>query len=493
MRMMEQKMSNSNPKKALSFPKVFWIANIMELFERAAYYGMNSVLAIYLTTSLIDGGPGFGEDAVGFLQAIVYAVTYIVPILGGALAEKLGYRRMLILSFSLLSGGYFITGAFHTYGLIFAALLFMAFGAGLFKPIISGTIARSTNEANSGFGFGIYYWMINLGAFLAPIVVNILRGSKAFAWSQVFMASAIYTAVMLIPAIFFFKDPQLPGKGASLKTTFKNALVVLGDARFMLMIFIYSIFWILYFQNFGTILWYLRDFINTAPVNGFLRQFIPGFTFTEELATSISAGTIILLQIAVSRLVKNRKAIPTMCTGMLIGSLSFLFFAFSRSPWIFILGLFVFAIGEMTAHPKYYSYIGMIAPQDRKAVYMGYSFLYGVIGSLFGSSIGAALYTQIAKPGNPTLFFLIFCALGLLGFVGLLWFNKRCSQDTPEANSLARKVLFRVYLSLAVLAVLAIIRFSMLQNFKSIFSAGMILLISGGGIIITLRQRRNKE
>ncbi|MBN2243411.1 MAG: MFS transporter, partial [Acidobacteria bacterium] len=178
-------MSGRNPRMKLSFPRVFWIANVMELFERGAYYGMNSVLAIYLTTRLVDGGPGFSEDAVGFLQAIVYAVTYIVPILGGALAEKYGYRRMLILSFCLLASGYFITGTFHTYGLIFAALLFMAFGAGLFKPIISGTIARSTTGANSGFGFGIYYWMINLGAFLAPIVVNVIRGSKSFAWNQV--------------------------------------------------------------------------------------------------------------------------------------------------------------------------------------------------------------------------------------------------------------------------------------------------------------------
>lgn len=483
-------MSGRNPRKRLSFPRVFWIANVMELFERGAYYGMNSVLAIYLTTQLVNGGPGFSEDAVGFLQAIVYAVTYIVPILGGALAEKYGYRRMLILSFCLLSCGYFVTGTFHTYGLIFAALLFMAFGAGLFKPIISGTIARSTTEANSGFGFGIYYWMINLGAFLAPIVVNVIRGSRSFAWNQVFIASALYAAAMLIPAVFLFKDPPLPGKSATLKATFRNALVVLGDARFMLMIFIYSIFWILYFQNFGAILWYLRDFIDTAPVNEFMRRFIPGFTFTEELSTSISAGTIILLQIFVSRLVRNWKAIPTMCTGMLIGSLSFLFFAFSRSPWIFILGLFTFAIGEMTAHPKYYSYIGTIAPQDRKAVYMGYSFLYGVIGSLFGSSIGASLYAQIAKPGDPTLFFLIFCALGLLGFAGLLWFNRKFSRDTPEANRLARKVLFMIYLALAALSILAIIRFSMLQNFKSIFSAGMILLISGGGIAITLRQKK---
>jgi dipeptide/tripeptide permease len=47
----------------------------MELFERAAYYGLNSVLAIYLTDKVSDGGLGFSEESVGFLQALVYALT----------------------------------------------------------------------------------------------------------------------------------------------------------------------------------------------------------------------------------------------------------------------------------------------------------------------------------------------------------------------------------------------------------------------------------
>jgi POT family proton-dependent oligopeptide transporter len=65
-----------------SFPKVFWIANVMELFERAAYYGLNSILAIYLTDSIKEGGLGFSEQSVGFLQSLIYAFTYIVPIIG---------------------------------------------------------------------------------------------------------------------------------------------------------------------------------------------------------------------------------------------------------------------------------------------------------------------------------------------------------------------------------------------------------------------------
>ena len=131
----------------------------------------------------------------------------MLPILGGALADRYGYRRMLMVAFSLLASGYFAAGYMSTYALVFLALLVMATGAGLFKPIISGTIARTTDERTSAFGFGIYYWMINLGAFLAPLVVSVLKG---FSWQYVFTASALYTGLMLLPALFVYRDPPRP-------------------------------------------------------------------------------------------------------------------------------------------------------------------------------------------------------------------------------------------------------------------------------------------
>src|SRR5512140_728229 len=248
------------------FPATFWVANVMELFERAAYYGMNSVLAVYLAGRVEEGGLGFSEQSVGFLQSIVYAATYVLPIAGGALADRYGYRRMLLVAFSLLSAGYFASGNVTAYGAVFTALLLMATGAGLFKPIISGTIARSTTEANSGFGFGIYYWMINVGAFIAPLFVSWLKG---FSWSYVFTASALYCALMLLPTLFAYHEPPKPENTKRLGEVLASAAMVLGDARFMLMIFIYSGFWILYFQNFGSILWYMRDFVDKGPVNRF--------------------------------------------------------------------------------------------------------------------------------------------------------------------------------------------------------------------------------
>jgi dipeptide/tripeptide permease len=441
-----------------SFPGVFWVANVMELFERAAYYGMNSVLAIYLSDSVDKGGLGFSEDSVGFLQSLIYALTYVVPILGGALADRYGYRRMLIAAFSLLASGYFVTGHMSAYGAVFLSLLVMATGAGLFKPIISGTIARTTTEANSGFGFGVYYWMINAGAFAAPLVVSYLKG---FSWSYVFTASALYCALMLLPALFLYRDPPKPASTKTLAEVLGSAATVLGDARFMLMIFIYSGFWILYFQNFGSVLWYLRDFVDKEPVNRLFAGLGIPLSFDAEHVTVINAGTIILLQVVVSRVVKNLKPLPTMIGGLAIGALGFLCLAWAPNPWIFILGIAVFSIGEMTAHPKYYSYVGLVAPADRKAVYMGYAFLYGVIGSLVGSNLGGILYESMLKPlvgklgveGDLRRFWLIFAALDVVAVAGLLLYNRYFAEATPSGERSARRIMVGIYAALVVLAV----------------------------------------
>ncbi len=478
-----------------SFPRVFWVANTMELFERAAYYGMNSVLAIYLTDSIQSGGLGFTEQSVGFLQGLIYAITYVVPILGGALADRYGYRRMLIVAFALLATGYFATGHMSAYGAVFASLLIMATGSGLFKPIISGTIARTTTEENSGFGFGIYYWMINLGAFLAPMIVSYLKG---FSWSYVFMASSLYCAAMLIPALFLFKDPPKPESTRSLKDVLGGAAMVLGDARFMLMIVVYSGFWILYFQNFGSVLWYMRDFVVTAPVDELFASIGMSIKFGPEYVTIINAGTIILLQVVVSRLVKNAKPLPTMITGMFLGCLGFILLAFSSTVWIFIAGIVVFSIGEMTAHPKYYSYVGLVAPADKKAVYMGYAFLYGVIGSLVGSNLGGALYESILKPivGQPDagetvrLFWLLFAGLDIAAVVGLTFYNRSFALDTPETNARARTIMIGVYLLLLLIGAWFLYTsvFAGAEvSYKTMIQAIIMLFIGGGGVAISLK------
>jgi dipeptide/tripeptide permease len=484
------------------FPRTFWVANVMELFERGAYYGLNSVLAVYLTLSVAEGGLGASEQAVGFLQGIVYALTYVLPILGGALADRYGYRRMLLVAFSLLATGYFAAGYMSTYALVFLALLVMASGSGLFKPIISGTIARTTDERTSAFGFGIYYWMINLGAFLAPLVVSVLKG---FSWQHVFTASALYTGLMLLPAALLYREPPRPASTKSLADTLRGAAEVLGDARFMLMIVVYSGFWILYFQNFGSVLWYLRDFVDRAPVSAAVNSLLGAlglpwtFSFDAEHVTVINAGMIILLQVVVSRIVKDRPALGTMVTGMAIGALGFLCLASSRNAWVFILGIAVFSIGEMTAHPKYYSFVGLIAPADRKAVYMGYAFLYGVFGTLLGSNLGGLLYERVMKPvigtpqadGRARLFWLLFAALDVVALLGLIAFARAFGVDTPETRRRAAVAMGAVYAVIALVGLgflLMALAASPVQS-KTVVQSLIFIALGGGGLLVNRRAR----
>jgi hypothetical protein len=172
---------------------------------------------------------------------------------------------------------------------------------------------------------------------------------------------------------------------------------------------------------------------------------------------------------------------------------------------MFVLSIAVFSIGEMTAHPKYYSYVGLVAPQDKKAVYMGYAFLYGVFGSLFGMNLGAVLYENILKPVVPSAkaveaglplaaeaiiqaksFWLIFAVLGGVCLVGMLLYNRFFSEETHETNRRAWKImvgLYSVYFLIYSLFLVEEIQW------KTFIQAIILLLLGGGGLSISLRRK----
>ncbi len=412
-----------------SFSKNFWTAITMEFFERGSYYGVMSVLSVYMVLGVQQGGLGFSKEKVGIIKSVITPLLYILPIVAGAIADRFGYRKSLFFAFFVMSAGYFLTSISTSYSAVFMSLLLMAIGAGTFKPIISGTIARTTDSSNSSLGFGIYYWSINLGAFLFPLIL--VPYLKSFGWNYIMIMASVGTGWLLLLNLFVFREPERPQSQKSLVQVFKEMVLVLKDYKFIFTIVIYSGFWILYFQMFDSVLWFLKEHIDMTPVNrtvnSLLSLFIsnPSWEFDAEHVTVINAGTIILLQLVVSAIVKNSKPLPTMIFGILLGTIGLGILAVSSYAWAFIAGLVIFSLGEMTAHPKFISYIGLIAPEDKKALYLGYSFLYGVIGSFIGGMLGAFAYVRlVTNMHRPDLFWLMFCCIGLLTIVGLLLYNR---------------------------------------------------------------------
>jgi proton-dependent oligopeptide transporter, POT family len=412
-----------------SFTKNFWTVIIMEFFERGSYYGVMSVLSVYLVMSVDNGGLGFSKESVGVIKSTITPLLYLLPILSGAIADRFGYRKVLMFAFVVMSTGYYLTSTVTSYSLVFLSLTLMAVGAGFFKPIISGTIARETDASNSGLGFGIFYWTINLGAFIFPLIL--VPYLKGISWSYIFIMASIGTGWLLVLNLFVYKEPPRPKSTKSIFEVLKGVVLVLKDYRFVTMIVIYSMFWILYFQMFDTVLWYLKEYMDMTPVNNAVNSLLglfvdnPHWEFDAEHVTVINAGTIILLQLVVSSIVKNTKALPTMIIGIAMGTVGMAILAISMHAWVFMAGIIIFSIGEMTAHPKFISYVGLIAPADKKALYLGYSFLYGVIGSAIGGILGATLYVHfVDNMHRPGLLWFIFSLIGVATIIGLLLYNK---------------------------------------------------------------------
>jgi dipeptide/tripeptide permease len=390
---------------------------------------MMSVLSVYLVLGINDGGLGFSKESVGVIKSTITPLLYFLPIISGAIGDRYGYRKVLFFAFITMSFGYLLTGLSSTYAAVFSSLILVALGAGFFKPMIAGTIARVTDESNSTLGFGIYYWSINLGAFLFPLIL--VPYLKSISWSYIFFMAAIGTGWLIFLNFFVYKEPAREKNRKPLGLVFAEMFTVLRDFRFILMIVIYSGFWIMYFQVYDSVLWYLTEKVDMTPFNRIINSVLgiftenPDWKYDAEHVTAMNAGVIIMLQLLVSSIVRKTKVLPTMIFGIALGSVGMGMLAIAPSAWVFLLSMFVFTLGEMVAHPKFISYVGLIAPPDKKALYQGYSFLYGVIGSGVGGVLGAFLYVWLVeKNNNAPMLWLTFSMIGVVTIVGLLLYNR---------------------------------------------------------------------
>lgn len=226
-------------KPRSKLPQSFWVANTMEIFERLAWYGFFAVSTLYITGSKAEGALGFTSEQRGMLQGIVPFILYLLPVVFGALADRFGYKKTFLLAYTLMVPAYYLLGQFHAFGGFFMAFLFVAVGAAIFKPVVVGTVARTTDETNSSMGFGIFYMMVNVGGFIGPIVAGMVR--VRYGWDWVFMASSFWIACNFIWLLLFYKEPTTEASSAqkrSVKQVLSGIVEVLGNGRFFLLIFV---------------------------------------------------------------------------------------------------------------------------------------------------------------------------------------------------------------------------------------------------------------
>jgi len=220
--------------KRSPFQQAFYVANTMEIFERLAWYGMYTLLASYIMTPTTQGGLGLGNTERGLIMGVVPFFLYLFPVVSGALADRFGYRKMFLLSFTLMAPSYYFLGYAKDLGSFMSIFMLIALGAGIFKPVVTATISRTTDDTNRGLGFGIFYMMVNIGGFLGPLLAPIIQ--KNYGWQWVFIFACIWISVNFIPALFFYKEPERHGKNKTLTQVFHEMQQVLGNFRLALLV-----------------------------------------------------------------------------------------------------------------------------------------------------------------------------------------------------------------------------------------------------------------
>ncbi len=421
-------------KKRTPFSKVFWVANSVEVLERFAYYGIYMGFGIYMDYL------GYTKAQLGIVQSIFLLISYMIPVISGTFADRYGFKKVLIVSYLAYLPSILLLIVTKSFSGIALTMLSIALAAGIFKPLIAGTVRVVTDKTNKTLGFGIFYAMVNVGASFGPIVAGKLR---VISWNYAFLAAAIGIALMLLITIFFYKEPERKIEGITLGKKFKDIAIALSDVKFAIFLILLGLFfWLPFWAFFNLIAIYIDRNLDTARLylnlkSVFGTAFANFFSQEEEGVRRILGETIghtgyiiMIFQILVSRIFERFKALPSFMVGLFVAALGLLFLWYAKvsiPAWVFF-GILLFAIGEMISSPRIQEYITWIAPKEKAGLYMGTNFLAIGLGGALSGVVYTSLYGYFSNMNHPEYIWLVLAAHIVLGILAIFIFTKSAGE-----------------------------------------------------------------
>ncbi|HBO45751.1 MAG TPA: hypothetical protein DD670_17870, partial [Planctomycetaceae bacterium] len=328
----------------LQMAPMFWIANGSEAFERLAFFGVRAVLPLYM----------FGNDSVlhlsmtekGIIFGVWALIQCLLPMVSGGYTEAYGYRKSLAIAFSLNALGYALmanilalAGDSHVgrFSLMMAAACLVGTGTALFKPPVQGMVAKTLNEGNSSLGFGIFYWVVNIGGAVAPFLAALVRGTEQSpTWGNVFYGAAIVSVINLVYCLILFVEPAKDRTKAAqspvrvFAETMKQLWQDKAMFRFLLII---SGFWLMFMQLWDLLPNFIDEWVDSRDLGGVLslllgngasRLLTADGALKPEIMININSFTIILLVLPLTWFLGRYSMLFSLILGMAIAIVGFL-------------------------------------------------------------------------------------------------------------------------------------------------------------------------
>ena len=293
----------------------------------------------------------------------------------------------------------------------------LATGTGIFKPGIQGTLVKATNRQNSSMAWGIFYQTVNIGGWLGPLLAAQLR---QLSWDNLFFACAGIISINFL-LLLTYKEPHIEERlehqrrvragEIEQRSLVGDSLRELAKPHLWVFLAIMSGFWFMFNALFDVLPLHIRDWVDTsAIVQGLFGPegtsnaaaiFLLGMSqdgqrIMPEGLLNVNAGLIMLTCFLFAHLSGKLKAVNSIMFGTFLTAVAFTMIGFTAGAWVCLFGILIFSVGEMFSSPKFLEFIGNFAPEDKKAMYLGFSQLPLAIGWVTEGYFGPLLYGRFA-------------------------------------------------------------------------------------------------
>ena len=415
-------------------PKEMYLLALTEMTQRFAFWGIANLLVIYLVQY-----QKFNDSVADHLFGIFTGVAFALPILGGYCADRLNYRLPVIWGICSTAAGCFLMATGNV-TLIYAALILVAAGAAIFTPSIYallGSLYHKQHHLREG-GFSIYYSTVNIGAFIAMIIIGALGQAKL--WSIAFVIAGL---VQLTGLYFFSKalaNPDLlkTSKPKNMTKAQKEASLHPHEQKRIIMICILSLFSIIFWMAYNQ---------GGSSLNLFALRYTDRHVFGLELPPSwlLSSETLYLIIFAIplaalyTYLAKRKKnptpafksSLSLICMAVCFGIMAIASrlipdgaHSGSVSPFYLLFAYAFMALGEMLIAPIGLSLITHLSPHRFTALLVGCWYL--CIGIAF--YLGGAVASLMSNLPSISSFFDIFVFLSLVSGIILFTLVKKLNK-----------------------------------------------------------------
>jgi MFS family permease len=390
------------------YPRPFWTLVAITFIDRIGGALLYPFFALYITVKF-----DVGMTQVGVLFAIFSVSSFFGQFIGGALADRMGRKRIMIFSLIATSFSSVLMGLVSSLSTFYVLALFVGILTEAGGPARQAMVADLLPEKKRAQGYGIMRVAFNLSVTIGPALGGLLvRNSYLF----LFIADAVISSISAI--LVWVAMPETKPEAApnaeveTMVTTFQGYGTVLRDRMFMLFLSAAILVGFVYMNMNTTLGVYLRDHHGIDEAG-------------YGLLLSLNAAMVVFLQFPITRRIEKYTPMLMMALGAALYAIGFGMYGFVSSAAMFVLAMVILTIGEMVISPVAQALVATFAPEDKRGRYMA------IFGFSFGIpyAIGPYFAGLILDNADPHYLWYLAGFVGILATMMYLWLHREVRSE----------------------------------------------------------------